>query len=470
MIRTYVHKHKINNEKQNIVRSVVVAYRATCAAIAHAQWRTFFEGDFFNKMADVKNISSKLSERYKRNCCYQVVGALKSFISNRQNDFSKIVYASSLNAETKKHLFQINRRKLWFAKTDDNFTVEELFLARKIFKKILSRHRKPSFRYVNMQLNSNVAQITLSDKKESPEFHYWIKLSTLESGKPIMLPILENAYFEKLGGDLCESVQVNFKDDEIVVALVKDVPEKKLSFQMESLAIDIGLRNLFALNTGDIMGRNFIDTLKYYNKIISKLSANRQRQGLDVKSKKYNSLVRKLRAWIRNEVGRLLNRIVKRYAPKKIVIERLDFRNQGLSRWMNRLLGNFGKGEIIRKLKTLKEEFGIDYQEINPAYTSQQCPNEECGYVDKSNRLTQDKFVCKCCGLKGNADVVGAKNHLARSSDKYLSNIFLPRKKVLEKLVMRFLERQSCHRSLANGLLAGNIYFREARVQPKLVA
>ncbi|MBK6998614.1 MAG: transposase [Rhodoferax sp.] len=45
-------------------------------------------------------------------------------------------------------------------------------------------------------------------------------------------------------------------------------------------------------------------------------------------------------------------------------------------------------------------------------YTSQTCP--VCGHVAKENRQTQAKFVCVDCGHEENADVVGAKNILAR--------------------------------------------------------
>ncbi len=45
-------------------------------------------------------------------------------------------------------------------------------------------------------------------------------------------------------------------------------------------------------------------------------------------------------------------------------------------------------------------------------YTSQTCP--ACGHVAKENRKTQARFVCVDCGHEENADVVGAKNVLAR--------------------------------------------------------
>jgi putative transposase len=382
-----------------------------------------------------------------------------------------MVHNSSVGDETKIHLYQINRRRLWFKKEHDIFSSEELFLARKIFKHILSKHNKPSFGYANMLLNANVAELTKSNKPDS-EFDYWIKFSTLEKGNPIMLPLKSNEYFDSIEGKLQNAIQFNLSEEgKLSVRLMKELKKQPIEFRTEKIAADIGLKNLLTLSTGDVFGRNFYVRLKHYDEILTELMTNRQKQGLPVKSRRYNLLVRRIRAWIKNEVRRMLNRVVELHAPKKIAIEALDFRGQNLSKWMNRLLCKFGKREIINKLESLKQLHGIEYQEVPAPYTSQTCPNTECGYVAKNNRPTQEKFVCKCCGYTRNADNVGSKNILVRSSDEELSNVYLSQQKILQTLVMRFLERQSRHRSLANSLLlSGNPYFKGYLEKLKQVA
>jgi len=462
IIRTYKLEHHINLAKQIKLFDVLKEYRIASKRISNFQWRLFFQEGKVDKEVDIKNITSKLSERFKRNSCYQVVSILDSYISNRQNEFVEMVYNSSIKEETRIHLFQINRRELWFKKEHKIFSIEELFLARKIFKHILSKHRKPSFRHSNMLLNTNVAEIILSDKTKTT-FDYWIHFSTLDKGKPILLPLKTNKYFDGINGKLQKSVQFNLSEEgKLSVCLMKEIPKQTIPFKTNEIGADIGLKNLITLKSGDVFGRNFYGRLKHYDKILTKLISNRQKQGLSVKSRRYSLLIRRLRAWIKNEVRRIFNRIVKLYSPKKIVIERLDFRGQKLSKWMNRLLCKFGKGEIINKLESLKQEYGIDYQEVPAAYTSQTCPNEECGYVDAKNRPTQEKFVCKCCGYTRNADFVGSKNVFVRSSDKELSSVYLSKSKILQTLVMRFLERHSRHYSMANSLLLNsNPYFKD---------
>ena len=54
------------------------------------------------------------------------------------------------------------------------------------------------------------------------------------------------------------------------------------------------------------------------------------------------------------------------------------------------------------------ERVGIKVKYVDPAFTSQTC--SKCGYVDKENRIAQDKFECKKCGFTLNADHNAAIN------------------------------------------------------------
>jgi len=58
-------------------------------------------------------------------------------------------------------------------------------------------------------------------------------------------------------------------------------------------------------------------------------------------------------------------------------------------------------------MKRLQQLYGIEIEEVNTAYSSQECSS--CGYVDKENRKGAQEFECKCCGNKTNAQVNGAR-------------------------------------------------------------
>ncbi|MEM4385797.1 MAG: transposase [Candidatus Anstonellales archaeon] len=58
--------------------------------------------------------------------------------------------------------------------------------------------------------------------------------------------------------------------------------------------------------------------------------------------------------------------------------------------------------DLQEKMKYKAEEYGIEVRKISPRYTSQRCSNM-CRHIDKENRETQEKFICKKCGYTENA-------------------------------------------------------------------
>lgn len=172
--------------------------------------------------------------------------------------------------------------------------------------------------------------------------------------------------------------------------------------------------------------------------------------------KKYRKYRDNLRDYLKNEINRLINVIVETYKPKRIIIERLDFRSPELSKRLNRMIQNFGKRYIKQKLERLQQLYGIEIIEINPAYTSQECSS--CGYIDKKNRKDTQEFECKVCGNKTNAQVNGAKNILKRSS---LGSLYLTKKQVLKILIERYLERHKGCKSPPLDVIKGNPYFKD---------
>lgn len=134
-------------------------------------------------------------------------------------------------------------------------------------------------------------------------------------------------------------------------------------------------------------------------------------------------------------MGRILNALVAQYAPREIVLEALDFRDTQLSKRMNRILRNFGRGIVKDKLTALSEEYGIVVTEVPAAYTSQECPH--CHHVAKQNRPQRGLFCCEKCGFTRHADVVGALNTWSRRSwpeAKAGSSFWLRREVVLSRV------------------------------------
>jgi putative transposase len=90
----YEFKHHANKGKVKEVLSVLREYRETAKAIADFLWREFFEKGYFSHKKSIKkehmqNIQSKLSERYKYVCLWQVYGVLEGYIANLQTHLTQ---------------------------------------------------------------------------------------------------------------------------------------------------------------------------------------------------------------------------------------------------------------------------------------------------------------------------------------------------------------------------------------------
>jgi putative transposase len=75
---------------------------------------------------------------------------------------------------------------------------------------------------------------------------------------------------------------------------------------------------------------------------------------------------------------------------------------------LNRSILDQGWRMFARLLGYKLAERGGELQFVNPAYTSQTCP--ECHVVDANGRRSQSVFVCTACGHTDHADTVGARN------------------------------------------------------------
>ena len=476
-IRVYRVEQSMNADKLDRILDVLRVYRKTAKSISGLQWKLFFQNGSFYRNESINNgiVESQLSERWKQTCQYQVVSTLDSYIENCKNRFRDIVVRSSVDEQIKLYLFYINKYGLWYKEGIkiplfvDNKRVKGEYvdipqdiikLSRRIIKHIFKEGRKPSFKNINMVLDSKIAKIILKEMNEASRFDYWIRFSTLNKNSPVFIPVLSNKYFDAVDGKLLNSCQFNFdEENNLSIYFTKEISKPVYSSDVDKIGIDVGLNTLIATNFGDLFGRTLYAKLKHYDTRLMELSAKQQKQNRSVDTKQHRRIVKTIRSIIKNEIGRIINRMIDLYHPKEIVIEKLNFKNSRLSRQTNRILRNFGKSVLTRKLESVKELLGIKITEVNPAYTSQEC--RVCGYVDERNRKG-DRFKCLMCSHEGNADVDGSVTVLDRSSDEEIS-VNQGTYKVFDVLVRRFcqaLSNGSSYASIVRAMevLKGNKY------------
>jgi putative transposase len=319
---------------------------------------------------NLPDIHSELSERYKRCAWQQAAGIMKSFYAN-------------------------------------------------------NRENKPILKNIKIQGNVNVIQIQGSKTKS---FEYWLRISTLEKGKPIFVPINIHKYGKKVLGEgqLCGGVTLSKIDGQWYATLAVEIEKKKPTADLSKMVgVDLGIKSLFTASTGNFFGQ-FSNNLK---KLVDKADSKRRRkQKLNACLKKKGKSTVDLSspqiiATVRNEIGRAANQLVKTLETDSLVVlERLNLKGMKFkSKRMNRILKASKIGLALDKLKEKLDYKQIRYTSVPAAYSSQEC--SECGFVHKDNRKTQEKFKCGYCEQTENADVNAGKVLVKRFGDTELLNV-----------------------------------------------
>lgn len=207
--RTDLLPHAMNAGKEADVRALSRAWQNGAVMVGTEQWRLFFESGRFDKnhrsaretdLAAVVGAANRLQM-----VRYQVVGVLDSFLSNRQNDFTRLVQRHErFSPKTRHQMHFINRWKAWYGRTPitmkDGTVIpaETRVLARRIMQRIMSRHRRPNLSRINMVIDQRAATLRKADS--AGEFPLWLRLSTMERGRKIEIPLRTYGYFDSREG------------------------------------------------------------------------------------------------------------------------------------------------------------------------------------------------------------------------------------------------------------------------------
>lgn len=205
--------------------------------------------------------------------------------------------------------------------------------------------------------------------------------------------------------------------------------------QGDAIGIDVGLVYLLALSDGVVVENpRWYREGKQQRRILHR-KMDRQRRASNPNNynedgtvkenaviwKKSNRLrdteaeLRKLEAKIVRQRGcfwsNVTDQLTRNYSMIALEDLTLEFMQQNKRTSMS--VYDAGFGIFWRMLEYKAQKHGTTLVWVDPKYTSQTCP--QCGCVHADNRQTQSNFTCIECGYHENADVVGAKNILARA-------------------------------------------------------
>jgi len=241
-----------------------------------------------------------------------------------------------------------------------------------------------------MVLNDNVIKINESKNI----FDYWVRISTLNKGKRLALPIKSYTYANKYfnewelakGGRLLR----NKKGDWFIQLTFKKPKPKNTA--KENKGLDIGYRKLIADSDGATYGTDI-------RALIGK--AVRKKQGSNADGR--------VRKEIKNYIGYTVKQAVDGKA--NIAIEDLKgLRKDKKGKWsrsINRKFNYWFYALALQRIRDRCEVVGVQCRAVPPQYTSQTCPM--CGHIEASNRRGE-KFKCLLCSFSGDADHIGAMN------------------------------------------------------------
>ena len=231
-----------------------------------------------------------------------------------------------------------------------------------------------------------------------------------------VLGVLKNATVSSSAGKWYVSIQTE-----------REV-EQPVPTATSAIGIDMGIARFATLSDG-----TFVAPLNSFKKHEQRLARYQQRMSRKVKfSKNWLKAKRRVQATharIGNARRDCLHKATSTISQNHamVCIEDLQVRNMSRSAagsteqpgknvraksGLNKAILDQGWFEFRRQLEYKLNWSGRLLVAVPPHHTSQRCPT--CAHTAKENRLTQAQFACMDCGYKGNADVVGALNVLAR--------------------------------------------------------
>ena len=374
-------------------------------------------------------IQTPLSARYVQTCYKQTLEIHSSWLTKLEDMVRSLLGNSSIVDElflttcyriNKAHLWHHSAVDLkWHQTSDGQLLVPSkshkatvtlpvssdiLFFMRKLIKRARKCIRFPQLKRIKtLKLDEKVAVLEVS--KTASHFDYFLKLATLQKGKPIYLPLKRNPYLDEClqKGERLPFVQVRITDKTCTISAIVGYDKAPLRPSTESIGLDFGMVAMFTTSDGERHGLSSFTKLKIWDEELLQLTKDLQKQSIKLSTnERYVHLQQRIKSYFKNEIGRILNKLANKNVGV-FAVEHLDFRAAGMSKQMNRLIGRTYRSVVKAKLTRLEEQYGIHIIAVNPAYTSQEC--SRCHHVSKDNRKTQKDFVCQHCHFSCNADV-----------------------------------------------------------------
>ncbi len=355
--------------------------------------------------------SATLSERWHRVAIQQAAGIAKSWHTNRANAYQ--AYLDDL-AEYQEHqadgTLEAGAKEPTFRQWD-----------------------VPTLRELCIQGNCNVIKL---EPSTDSTFDYWLKVSTLDKGNPLLVPLkLANYHKEALTDPktgkrrtINRSVQLNKRDAAWWLTLSYDEMITVQTFpDAPVIGMDVGIANFITTSdnrqygtfNGKLRERQKRDRGKRRRK--AKLRKCLEKKGAPQEKLPSTSSAtgQRLIRHVRQEINRAVNLCFEEHEGCQFAYEQLSVATmRHKAKAMNAYMRASNLGHIPEQIAWNATKRGIAATRVKSAYSSQQC--HVCWYVDRKNRPNQQTFCCKACGHTTHADLNASQNIATRLHDEEL--------------------------------------------------
>jgi len=291
----------------------------------------------------------------------------------------------------------------------------------------------PTLHETCIQGNCNVLKL---EPPTDSMFDYWLKVSTLDKGHPLPVPVkLADYHIEALTNSktkqrhpINSSVTLNRRDNAWWLTLSYDeIVEVETKPDAKVVGIDVGIANFVTASDGKQYGtfngklrkRQKRDREKRRRK--AKLRACLKKKGVPEEQlpSTSNATGQRLMRHVKQSINRAVNLCFEEHEGCQFAYEQLSVASMRFkARAQNAYLRASQLGQIPKQIEWNATKRGVQATRVKSAYSSQQC--HVCWYVDRKNRPNQGTFLCQVCGHITHADHNASENIAVRLHDEEL--------------------------------------------------
>jgi hypothetical protein len=395
---THIRLEEVNAGKLVALDDLAQVYLPLCQ-----HYVTFFCTEESPDKFHATCFAAPLSERWHRVAIQQAAGIARAFRTNRAQ-----AYQDYLDDLLDYHEQQ--------ASPDPDPNVAE---------PVWREWNIPVLRHVCIQANVNVAVL---EPAQDSAFDYWLKISTLEFRKQLLVPVKLAAYHRKAleGKTINTSVTLNKRDDGWWLTLSYDeVVPAEIEPSAPVVGVDVGIANFLTTSDGQHYG-TFQGKLRERQKRDREIRRRKaklrnclEKKGVGKLPSTSSRSGQRLSRHVRQEINRAVNQCFAQHPDAQFAYEHLSVATmKHKARAMNAYLYASNLAHIPKQIAWGAAKRGRAARKVKSAYTSQEC--SVCHYPDRANRPNQQTFCCRVCGFSTHADLNAAINIEHRWGDSEL--------------------------------------------------